>query len=67
MYIPIMTMTQISFLQTTNTLKTQIGGKEEIRPVHRLGYCNQNLLPAPPGSVMEETFLILRVKKNPSA
>lgn len=42
-----MTMTHISFPET---LKKQMGGKEETRPMNHIGYYNQNLLPAPPGS-----------------
>lgn len=40
-----------------------MGGKEEIRPMHHLGYHDQNLLQAPPGPEDHGGDLILRVKE----
>lgn len=55
-------MTQASFPET---LKNQMGGKEEIRPVNHTGYYNQNLLPAPPGSeVLGSDFFNAESKKT---
>lgn len=54
-------MTQTSFPET---LKKQMGGKQDIRPVNHTGYYNQNLLPAPPGSEdLEGDFLNTESKK----